>query len=81
MVLPSDSERRAAVRDSRTRRHGAAEDYFDVHLRHSLALDPNVYTGSAELRGGTSPVSPQPVKNVSKIKTEYYRIKVVLARS
>ena len=80
LVLPSDSERRAAVRDSRTR-HGAVEDYFDVHLRHALALDPNVYTGSVELRGGTSPVSPQPVKNVSKIKTEYYRIKVALARS
>lgn len=67
LVLPSDSERRAAVRDS-SARYGA-EEYFDLYLRDSLAMDPNVYTGSAELRGDTSPASPQPVENVSETET------------
>lgn len=67
LVLPSDSDTRAAVRDSRSRR--GPEEKFDHYLRDSLALDPNVYTGSAELRGNTSPVSPRPTENVSKTKT------------
>jgi len=65
LVLPSDGDRRGtAVRGSRASR--GLGDKNDIYLRDSLALDPNVYTGSAELRGDTSPASPQPVENVSK---------------
>eukprot|EP00903_Cladosiphon_okamuranus_P007015 g6824.t1 len=37
--------------------HG--EKHFQLYLRDSLALDPNVYTGTAELRGGPPTSSQQ----------------------
>lgn len=50
---------REAFRDSEAARD--EDNVFEKNLRDSLALDPNIYTGNAELRGGTSPTSSQPV--------------------
>lgn len=61
LVLPLGRER-APLKDSKATR--GEENYFELYLRDSLALDPNVYTGSAELQGRVPPASPQQVQHV-----------------
>lgn len=57
LVLPVGSER-VPRGDSKKAMRGE-DKYFELYLRDSLALDPNAYTGSAELRGEVTPASPQ----------------------
>lgn len=65
LILPSDRER-GPRRDSKQTTRGE-EKYVELYLRDSLALNPNVYTGSAELRGGAPLASPQQVQHVTKM--------------
>lgn len=45
------------------------EDHkHELYLRDSLELDPRIYTGSAELRGGASPTPPMETIHVSRTR-------------
>lgn len=63
------SRDRAARRGSEAA-HGD-DEYIELYLRDSLELDPEEYTGRAELRGKTSPASPQPNEHSSKRKVAH----------
>lgn len=64
LVLPLDRER--ALRRGSMQTTRGEEKYVELYLRDSLALDPNVYTGTTELRGGVPPTSPQHSQHVSR---------------
>lgn len=78
LIIPLDRER-APRRDSKGTR--GEEEYFELYLRNSLALDPNVYTGSAELRGGAPPPSPQQVQHVSRCENPHGSCKMRVHRT
>lgn len=58
LTFPSGHQREAP-RSSRAARD--EDNRFELNMRDSMALDLKNYTGSAELRGGTSPTSSKPV--------------------